>query len=269
MAAGSEEYVMDHHAAIREAAAAGLRSLERLVLQFSLHQPSSDCQDIANQIVKLKDVISVLKRTGHARFRRGPQPAAAVSALLPSTASPPETATLTETLDFTKAKSMTSSSFLLALTGKVGYSSVLVPSTGAAAAVIREGKPPLACSHKRKDAPDTLHSAGDVSGGRCHCAKKRSRDRKTVRVPAISSRNADIPADEYTWRKYGQKPIKGSPYPRGYYRCSGVNGCPARKQVERAADDPAMLIVTYEGEHRHESQGKSTPELPVVGKVSR
>lgn len=33
-------------------------------------------------------------------------------------------------------------------------------------------------------------------------------------MPAISSRNADIPADEYTWRKYGQKPIKGLPYPR-------------------------------------------------------
>ena len=38
---------------------------------------------------------------------------------------------------------------------------------------------------------------------------------------------------------------------RGYYKCSSVRGCPARKHVERAVDDPAMLIVTYEGEHRH------------------
>lgn len=75
--------------------------------------------------------------------------------------------------------------------------------------------------------------------------------KRTIRVPASSSKVADVPADEYSWRKYGQKPIKGSPYPRGYYKCSTVKGCPARKHVERARDDPTMLIVTYEGEHRH------------------
>lgn len=38
---------------------------------------------------------------------------------------------------------------------------------------------------------------------------------------------------------------------RGYYKCSIFRGCPARKHVERAMDDPTMLIVTYEGEHCH------------------
>ncbi|XP_057982260.1 probable WRKY transcription factor 7 [Malania oleifera] len=38
---------------------------------------------------------------------------------------------------------------------------------------------------------------------------------------------------------------------RGYYKFSSVRGRPARKHVERASDDPAMLIVTYEGEHNH------------------
>lgn len=75
--------------------------------------------------------------------------------------------------------------------------------------------------------------------------------KRVVRVPAISLKMADIPPDDYSWRKYGQKPIKGSPHPRGYYKCSSVRGCPARKHVERALDDPSMLVVTYEGEHNH------------------
>lgn len=40
-------------------------------------------------------------------------------------------------------------------------------------------------------------------------------------------------------------------YIRGYYRCSSLKGCPARKHVERATDDPRMLIVTYENDHEH------------------
>ncbi|KAJ7567708.1 hypothetical protein O6H91_01G002700 [Diphasiastrum complanatum] len=88
--------------------------------------------------------------------------------------------------------------------------------------------------------------------GRCHCSnRKKFRIKRTIRVPAISNKLADIPPDEYSWRKYGQKPIKGSPHPRGYYKCSTMRGCRARKHVERSLDDPSMLIVTYEGEHDH------------------
>ncbi|EFJ09535.1 hypothetical protein SELMODRAFT_77979, partial [Selaginella moellendorffii] len=60
-----------------------------------------------------------------------------------------------------------------------------------------------------------------------------------------------LPSDMWAWRKYGQKPIKGSPYPRGYYRCSSSKGCSARKQVERSRNDPTMLIITYTSEHNH------------------
>nr|BAA13689.1 AR411 [Arabidopsis thaliana] len=60
-----------------------------------------------------------------------------------------------------------------------------------------------------------------------------------------------VPSDLWAWRKYGQKPIKGSPFPRGYYRCSSSKGCSARKQVERSRTDPNMLVITYTSEHNH------------------
>ncbi|KAJ0520168.1 putative transcription factor WRKY family [Helianthus annuus] len=89
------------------------------------------------------------------------------------------------------------------------------------------------------------------SSGRCHCKKRKHRVKRQIKVPAVSNKLADIPPDEYSWRKYGQKPIKGSPHPRGYYKCSSMRGCPARKHVERCLDDSTMLIVTYEGDHNH------------------
>ncbi|KAG8478373.1 hypothetical protein CXB51_028131 [Gossypium anomalum] len=128
------------------------------------------------------------------------------------------------------------------------------------------GKPPLSSSSsfKRKCSSDNLGSGKCTSGssGRCHCSKKRKlRSKRVVRVPAISLKMADIPPDDYSWRKYGQKPIKGSPHPRGYYKCSSVRGCPARKHVERALDDPSMLVVTYEGEHNHSLSVAETTNL--------
>lgn len=125
------------------------------------------------------------------------------------------------------------------------------------------GRPPL-CHTSSFKARKCFSENGKCGGpsGRCHCSKKRKmRLKRIVRVPAISAKMADIPPDDYSWRKYGQKPIKGSPHPRGYYKCSTVRGCPARKHVERAVDDANMLVVTYEGEHNHSLSVVETSSL--------
>ncbi|XP_065860237.1 probable WRKY transcription factor 53 [Euphorbia lathyris] len=57
--------------------------------------------------------------------------------------------------------------------------------------------------------------------------------------------------DGFSWRKYGQKDILGSSFPRGYYRCSHRHsqGCLAVKQVQRSDEDPSLFEVTYRGRH--------------------
>ncbi|XP_004248483.1 probable WRKY transcription factor 65 [Solanum lycopersicum] len=92
--------------------------------------------------------------------------------------------------------------------------------------------------------------------------RKLSKKGAKKRVISVPIKDCDIsrsnykgeiypPFDSSTWRKYGQKPIKGSPYPRGYYRCSSLKGCPAKKQVERCHHDPNVLIITYSSGHNH------------------
>ncbi|KAK2649683.1 hypothetical protein Ddye_017172 [Dipteronia dyeriana] len=87
-------------------------------------------------------------------------------------------------------------------------------------------------------------------------SKRRKMVQKTVVTVRIGEnggklKNEGPPSDLWSWRKYGQKPIKGSPHPRGYYRCSTSKGCSAKKQVERSRADSSMLIITYTSSHNH------------------
>ncbi|EEF47259.1 probable WRKY transcription factor 65 [Ricinus communis] len=87
-------------------------------------------------------------------------------------------------------------------------------------------------------------------------SKRRKVVEKTVVTVKIEAnarklKNDGPPSDFWSWRKYGQKPIKGSPYPRGYYRCSTSKGCSAKKQVERCRTDASVLIITYTSNHNH------------------
>jgi WRKY transcription factor 22 len=80
------------------------------------------------------------------------------------------------------------------------------------------------------------------------CKKSKKKNKNIVKkVTAVDGTLCDA----WAWRKYGQKPIKGSPYPRSYYRCSSSKGCLARKQVEKNHLDPKVYLVTYTAEHNH------------------
>ncbi|KAI3711808.1 hypothetical protein L1987_70354 [Smallanthus sonchifolius] len=121
-------------------------------------------------------------------------------------------------------------------------------------------KPPLPSSHRKRHSTDkssaSVHGSGresqSVSRTACHCCKRRKTGskREVRRIPVIGSKVDSIPADDYSWKKYGEK-VDRSPFPRVYYKCNSVKGCPARKRVELALTDSKMLIVTYDGEHRH------------------
>ncbi|CAI9094168.1 OLC1v1029860C1 [Oldenlandia corymbosa var. corymbosa] len=78
--------------------------------------------------------------------------------------------------------------------------------------------------------------------------KRRKNQHKRVVMQVTAE---ELTSDKWAWRKYGQKPIKGSPYPRSYYRCSSSKGCLARKQVEQSCTNPGIYILTYTAEHCH------------------
>ncbi|KAE9589501.1 hypothetical protein Lal_00000117 [Lupinus albus] len=91
-------------------------------------------------------------------------------------------------------------------------------------------------------------------------AKKTNQKRKKEpRVAFMTKSEVDHLEDGYRWRKYGQKAVKNSPFPRSYYRCTSAS-CIVKKRVERFFTDPTVVVTTYEGQHTHPS-----PVIPRSG----
>jgi len=66
-------------------------------------------------------------------------------------------------------------------------------------------------------------------------------------------------SDGYRWHKYGEKTIKGNPFPRSYYKCS-FPGCGVKKFLEPSADDPKVIVTTYQSsEHTHPKPVDASP----------
>ncbi|KAF3592010.1 hypothetical protein DY000_02023097 [Brassica cretica] len=107
------------------------------------------------------------------------------------------------------------------------------------------------------------HGVGETSKQLTKQGKgKGEKKEREARVAFMTKSEVDQLEDGYRWRKYGQKAVKNSPYPRSYYRCTAQK-CNVKKRVERSFQDPSIVITTYEGKHYHPIP--STFRGPMVG----
>ncbi|CAL0315872.1 unnamed protein product [Lupinus luteus] len=105
----------------------------------------------------------------------------------------------------------------------------------------------------KKDKQPTKECEEDVDHEKSKKKNKPKKKEKKPREPRfafLTKSEVDHLEDGYRWRKYGQKAVKNSPYPRSYYRCT-TQKCNVKKRVERSFEDPSTVITTYEGQHNH------------------
>ncbi|KAK6934701.1 WRKY domain [Dillenia turbinata] len=87
--------------------------------------------------------------------------------------------------------------------------------------------------------------------------------------PMVGSAGGAPSEDGYNWRKYGQKQVKGSEFPRSYYKCTHPN-CQVKKKVERSHEGHITEII-YKGAHNHPKPpparrstiGSTNPDMPL------
>ncbi|KAI5428521.1 probable WRKY transcription factor 24 [Lathyrus oleraceus] len=95
------------------------------------------------------------------------------------------------------------------------------------------------------------------------------RVKKPTKVPrfAFQTRSVDdILDDGYRWRKYGQKAVKNTTYPRSYYRCTH-HTCNVKKQVQRLSKDTSIVVTTYEGIHNHPCEKLMETLTPLLKQI--
>nr|AKA27902.1 WRKY protein [Salvia miltiorrhiza] len=114
---------------------------------------------------------------------------------------------------------------------------------------------PSVSSSSSDDPPEKSSAAAKPPPEVAGKAKKKGQKRiRQPRFAFVTKSEVDHLEDGYRWRKYGQKAVKNSPFPRSYYRCTNSK-CMVKKRIERSFEDPSVVITTYEGQHSHYSVG--------------
>lgn len=103
---------------------------------------------------------------------------------------------------------------------------------------------------KDRQQKESDEGTGESSKKGSKSKKKGEKKQREPRFAFMTKSEVDHLEDGYRWRKYGQKAVKNSPFPRSYYRCT-TQKCTVKKRVERSFQDPSVVITTYEGQHNH------------------
>uniref|UniRef100_A0A0D9WIW7 WRKY domain-containing protein n=1 Tax=Leersia perrieri TaxID=77586 RepID=A0A0D9WIW7_9ORYZ len=114
----------------------------------------------------------------------------------------------------------------------------------------------------------TTTAGGSSGGGVTEAAVRRGKKAgggrgRTPRYAFHTRSENDILDDGYRWRKYGQKAVKNSDFPRSYYRCTH-HTCNVKKQVQRLAKDRGIVVTTYEGVHNHPCEKLMEALSPIL-----
>ncbi|KAI3408973.1 uncharacterized protein J3R85_019922 [Psidium guajava] len=115
--------------------------------------------------------------------------------------------------------------------------------------------PVKACRVKSEYSEES--SKTSVPRDRRGCYKRRKTSDTRTRL------DSSLIDDGYQWRKYGQKAILNSEFPRSYFRCTHKidQGCQASKQVQKIEEDPPVYRTIYQGHHTCRNLALKLPPL--------
>ncbi|KAJ6732236.1 WRKY TRANSCRIPTION FACTOR 36-RELATED [Salix purpurea] len=134
----------------------------------------------------------------------------------------------------------------------------------------KELSTPLLSRKRTAGSEDYSNVINGIGGGNAESSSldeessKRPKENLKSKISTAYFRTSEfdpslVVKDGYQWRKYGQKVTRDNPSPRAYFKCSSSPSCPVKKKVQKSAENPTILVATYEGEHNHASHSQQEP----------